>query len=49
MVKDLTHKEFPWMKSDRDFIGLLRNPFYTNVGITCYRDQIGLFKLVICG
>ena len=37
------------MKSDQDFIGLLSTPFSTNVGITYYRDQIGLFKLVMCG
>ena len=37
------------MLSDQDFIGLLGIPFSTNVGITHYRDQIGLFKLVMCG
>ena len=37
------------MKSDQDFIGLLGIPFSTNVGIRYYRDQISLFKLVMCG
>ena len=37
------------MKTDQAFIGLLDIPFSTNVGITYYRDQIGIFKLVMCG
>ena len=37
------------MKSDQDFIVLLGIPFFTNVGITYYRDQTGLFKLVMRG
>ena len=37
------------MKSDQDFIGLLGIPLSTNVGITYFLDQIGLFKHVMCG
>ena len=37
------------MKGNQDFIGFLGIPFSTNVGITCYQNQIGLFKLVMCG
>ena len=37
------------MESDQEFIGLLGTPFSSNVGITYYRDQIGIFKLGMCG
>ena len=37
------------MKSNQDFIVLVGIPFSTNAGITYYRDQIGTFKLVMCG
>ena len=37
------------MKRDQDSIGVICISFSTNVGLSHFWDQIGLFKFVMCG